>query len=132
MLSVIGKVNKKLQDRLVTDSDAPYHGKTLKFTSVSSRTPDVFPTLAVVSLGEPTTGNDIEGTVQVGIISTVELKAYTNTSLNDAKKLLDNAGDVMMIMGYQLTFGIETLQDTKPYCVVARFRRVVGAGDTWT
>ena len=132
MLSVIGKVNKKLQDRLVTDQDAPYHDKPLRFTSVSSSSPDVFPTLSVVSLGEPTTGNDIEGTVQVGIISTVELRAYTNTSLNDAKKLLDNAGDVMMTMGYHLTFGMETLADTKPYCVVARFRRVVGAGDTWT
>ncbi len=127
MLSVIGKVNKKLQDRLVTDSDAPYHGKTLKFTSVSSRAPDVFPTLAVASLGEPSFDRTVE-LGQESIISTVEIRAYTNSTLNDASKLLDKAGDVMLSMFYDLYFS-ETLSDSKPYCIVARFRRKVGNSD---
>lgn len=129
MLSVIGKVNAQLLARLKNDSDAPYHGKTLDFTAVSSNAPTVFPTLSVVSLGEPTYGNDISGTVQPGILSTVEIKSFTNSTLNDSTKLLDLASDVMLSMGYIMFYGQATLSDVKPFCKVARFRRVVGDGD---
>ena len=129
MLSVIGKVNARLLTKLQTEDEAPYHGKTLNFVSTSSRTPSVFPTLSVVSLGETTTGNDLEGTVQPGIISSVEIQAYSDKSLTDATSLLDKAADVMLSMRYTMYYGQNTLSDVKPYCKVARFRRVVGAGD---
>ena len=129
MLSVINEVNARLMARLYTDSDAPYHDKTLNFTSVSTNTPEKFPTLSVVSLGEPTVTSDLSMTVQAGIWSTVELKAFSDTLLSDATTLLDKAGDVMISMGYNLFYGQVTLSDVKPFCKVARFRRVFGSGD---
>lgn len=129
MLSVINKVNARLLEKLKTEQGAPYYDKTLIFTSVSTNTPEKFPTLSVVSLGEPTATSDLSMTVQAGIWSTVELKAFTNTSLSDASTILDNAGDVMMSMGYNLMYGPDILSDVKPFCKVARFRRIVGEGD---
>lgn len=129
MLSVIGQVNARLLARLKTDDDAPYRDTDLNFTQTSTRAPTAFPTLSVVSLGEPTTGNDLEGTVQPGIISSIEMQAYSNKSLYEATELLDAAADVMLSMSYNLYYGQATLSDVKPYCKVARFRRVVGSGD---
>ena len=129
MLSVSGKVNAKLLARLKNDADAPYHGKKLEFSSSSTKAPSVFPTLSVVSLGETSSHDDLEMDFQNCIVSTIELKAFTDTTLYDAQKLLDKAGDVMQRMSYSLIYGAETLSDTKPYCKVARFRRNVGRGD---
>ena len=122
MLSVINKVNKKLIDNLTEFED-------LNFTSVSTRTPDVFPTLSVVSLGEPTAVSDLTQTVQAAIYSTVELKAYSNKTLNEATKILDKAGDIMMENGYLLVAGQLIISDVKPFCKVARFRRIFGEVD---
>lgn len=129
MLSVINKVNDRIETKLKKDSDAPYHNKTLHFTSIIDKVPDEFPTLSVVSLGEPTVTSDLTMTVQAGIWSTVEIKAFTDTTLYDATTLLDKAGDVMISMGYNLYYGQSTLSDKIPFCKVARFRRVVGSGD---
>lgn len=89
----------------------------------------MFPALNVDSLGEPSTDDDLEHIRQNAIISTIELKAYTNTSLTDARNLMDKAGDAMLSMGYTLTYGPEDISTGSIYIMVARFRRTVGAGD---
>lgn len=129
MLSVRTLVNSRLSQRLRKDADAPYSVKTLNMTSTRNGTPAKFPTLNVDSLGEPSTADDLEHRVQNAIISTIELKAYTNTSLTDARTLMDKAGDVMLSMGYTLIYGPEDISTGSIYTMVARFRRTVGAGD---
>lgn len=132
MLSVRTLVNSRLSQRLRKDEDAPYSVSTLNMTSTRNGTPAKFPTLNVDSLGEPSTSDDLEHTKQNAIISTIELKAYTNTSLTDARNLMDKAGDVMLSMGYTLTYGPEDISTGSIYTMVARFRRTVGAGDIET
>ena len=105
MLSVRTKVNSILSQKLRKDADAPYSVKTLNMTSTRKGTPAKFPTLNVDSLGEPSTADDLEHKTQNAIISTIELKAYTNTSLTDARNILDKAGDVMYQMGYDHVYG---------------------------
>lgn len=129
MLTVRTKVNSRLSQRLKKDEDAPYFEQTLNFTSVSDGTPSEFPTLNVNSLGEPQAEDDLDMSEQNAIISTIELKAYTNTKLTDARNLIDKAGDVMIGMRYRLVYGPVALSDTSPFCVVARFQRLVGSGD---
>ena len=129
MLSVRTKVNSILSQKLRKDKDAPYSVSTLNMTSTRNGTPAKFPTLNVDSLGEPSTADDLEHKTQNAIISTIELKAYTNTSLTDARNLMDKAGDVMLAMGYTLIYGPEGISETSPYTVLARFRRTVGSGD---
>lgn len=101
-------------------------------TSTRNGTPAKFPTLNVDSLGEPSTADDLEHKTQNAIISTIELKAYTTTSLADARNLLDKAGDVMLEMGYSLIYGPEDISSGDINIMGARFRRTVGAGDIET
>ena len=129
MLSVRTIVNSRLSQMLRKDADAPYSVSTLNMTSTSNGTPAKFPTLNVDSLGEPSTFDDIYHKKQNGIISTIELKAYTVTTLTDARNIMDKAGDVMISMGYSLIFGPEDISDGQKNIIVARFRRVVGGGD---
>ena len=129
MLSVRTIVNSRLSQRLRKDADAPYSVGTLNMTSTSNGTPAKFPTLNVDSLGEPSTFDDIYHKKQNGIISTIELKAYTVTTLTDARNIMDKAGDVMLSMGYSLIYGPEDISTGSIYTMVARFRRTFGAGD---
>ena len=128
MISVENLVNSRLKQKLKGDTDAPYYGKTLYFSSKNQVTPAEFPTLNTYSPGEISTADDLEHKTQCAIISTIELKAYTNTTAYEAKKLLNKAGDVMLSMGYTLTYGPDDISDTYNI-VVARFRRLVGGGD---
>ena len=132
MLSVRTKVNSILSQKLRKDEDAPYSVKTLNMTSTRNGTPAKFPTLNVDSLGEPSTADDLEHKTQNAIISTIELKAYTNTSLTDARNILGKAGDVMLSMGYSLIYGPEDISSGDKGIMVARFRRTFGAGDIET
>lgn len=129
MLSVRTLVNSRLSQRLRKDEDAPYSVSSLNMSSARNGTPAKFPTLNVDSLGEPSTADDLEHKKQNAIISTIELKAYTNTSLTDARNILDKAGDVMLSMGYSLIYGPEDISTGSINTIVARFRRTVGAGD---
>lgn len=129
MLSVRTKVNSILSQKLRKDADAPYSANTLNMTSTRNGTPAKFPTLNVDSLGEPSTADDLEHKRQNAIISTIELKAYTTTTLTDARTLMDKAGEVMLSMGYSLIYGPEDISTGSIYTMVARFRRTFGAGD---
>ena len=128
MLSFTGKINARLLEKLKTDDDAPYYDKTLNFTSVSSGTPTTFPTISIVSLGEPDAESTFEHDAQEAVWATIELKSYSNSSLNDATKLLGLAGDVMYSMFFDKIYE-RTLSDVKPFCRVARYRRKVGSAD---
>ena len=128
MLSVRTIVNTRLSQRLRKDVDAPYTEDTLNMTSTRNGTPAKFPTLNVDSLGEISTADDLMRTQQCAIISTIELKAYSNKALTEARNILDKAGEVMLSMGYSLIYGPEDISDTYKV-MVARFRRIVGGGD---
>ncbi len=128
MLSVRTIVNTRLSQKLRKDADAPYTEDTLNMTSTRNGTPARFPTLNVDSLGEISTADDLMRTQQCAIISTIELKVYSNKSLTEARNIMDKAGDVMIFIGYTLICGPEDISDTN-HVMVARFRRTWGGGD---
>lgn len=131
MFSVRNLVNARLLAKLKTDSGAKWTTLKLVSSDVSS-SPTSYPCLFVNSLGEPTSGSDFQGD-QCYIESTVELQAFSDASPNgsatEARKLLSDAGDVMLGMGYQLTSGPYDLNNGY-FRVVARFTRTIGDGDT--
>lgn len=129
MLSVRTIVNSRLSQRLRKDADAPYSEESLNMTSTRNGTPAKFPTLNVDSLGEPSTADCLKGNKQCAILSTIELKAYSNKSLTEARNIMDKAGDVMISMGYSLIYGPEDISSGDKHIMVARFRRTVGGGD---
>ena len=127
MLSVRTLVNSRLSQKLKKDEGAPY--PALNMTSTRNGTPAKFPTLNVDSLGEPSIADCLKGNKQSAIISTIELKAYSNESLTQARNILDKAGDVMISMGYSQIYGPEDISSGDKHIIVARFRRTVGGGD---
>lgn len=128
MLSVRTIVNTRLSQRLRKDADAPYTVESLEMTSTRNGNPAKFPTLNVDSLGEVSTADDLEHKSQNAIISTIELKVYSNKTLTEARNIMDKAGDVMISMGYTLFYGPEDISDTN-HVMVARFRRLWGGRD---
>lgn len=127
MLSVRTLVNSRLSQKLKKDEGAPY--PALNMTSTRNGTPAKFPTLNVDSLGEPSTADSLKRNKQSAIISTIELKAYSNKTLAEARNIMDKAGDVMISMGYSLIYGPEDISSGDKHIMVARFRRTVGGGD---
>lgn len=128
ILSVKEKIYARLNQRLLEDEDAPYSEGELGMTATKKGVPTEFPTLNVDSIGEISTADDFEKVQQNAIISTVELKAYSNTSLDEASEILDKAGDVMIAMGYSVIQGPEDVSDTN-HAKSARFRRTFGDED---
>lgn len=126
MLSVRTIVNSRLSQKLKKGEDAPY--PALNLTSTRDGAPAKFPTLNADSLGEPSAADNIWHKKQCAIISTIELKAYSNKTLTEARNIIDKAGDVMISMGYSLIYGPEDISDVHKV-MVARFRRLVGGGD---
>ena len=130
MLSVKNKVNGRLLAKLKTETTAPYYGKTLDFSSTTQCTPTVFPTINVTSLGEPQTANDLERNAQNAIISTIQIKGYSDDTYNDSYNLVDKAGNIMVSMGYELIAGIEDISSNDNVKIaMARFRRTYCSGD---
>ena len=133
MLSVQWKIGNRLKTKLITETDAPYHSNTLKITESNSSAPATFPTLAAVTLGEPSAFDDLEHKTQTCILSTVQLDAYTakpGDTVTSSRKLIGHAGDIMLSMGYELFFGPQDMSTDAYNCVTARFRRYVGNGDS--
>ena len=128
MLSVKEIVKAKLKQTLIQDADAPYKDGNLHMTSLRTGVPTEFPALNVDSIGETSTGEDLERTQQNAIISTVELKAYTDSTTEEACEILDAAGDAMIAMGYSIIYGPEDVSDTR-HIMLARFRRTFGDED---
>lgn len=124
MLSVFSIVKKRLSEKLQTQEGAPYSEETLHMTSTKSGTPTEFPTLNVDSLGEISTADCLKGNKQCAIISTIELKAHSDVSLDEAREIMDKAGDVMLSMGYAVIQGPEDASDAN-HVISTRFRRTV-------
>ncbi len=124
MLSVFSIVKKRLSEKLQTQEGAPYTEETLHMTSTKNGAPTEFPTLNVDSLGETSTADCLKGNKQCAIISTIELRAHSNVSLDEAREIMDKAGDVMLSMGYAVIQGPADVSEAN-HVISTRFRRTV-------
>lgn len=122
MLSVRRIVGGRLKENL---------GESMNVTFSRNSSPSKFPTLNIDSLGEPSMADDLEHKWQNAIISTIELKTYCigDGKITEARNFMDEAGDVMLSMGYSLIYGPEDISSEDKGIMVARFRRTFGARD---
>lgn len=136
MLSVFDTVGKQLKLKLITEEDAPYHSGGLKRVTQKSNEaiPANYPCLYVRGLDEGTAGTNFENE-QCYINSVIELQSFVASAdeggtQTQAQKIMSNAGDVLLSMGYQLMGGFPYQNDTESYySTIARFQRLVGSGD---
>ena len=107
--------------------DAPY--PDMKCTTVSQNTITAFPTLYLHELQPVEAGMDLENVTVNAVLSTIEIQVWANTSEKDCKDILTAAILEMKRMGFNVTMFPNVQTDSRIAWGVARFRRMVGAGD---
>lgn len=96
-----------------------------------SKSPASFPSLSVVQIDSPEIAIDLENS-ENAVQSTVEIQAFSNKNITEAKTVISKACDGMRIMGYVRNYGpmkVSNATDTNVYRMVARFRRIVSSVD---
>ena len=101
----------------------------LKCTSVSQSTVTTFPTLYLHELQPAEAGMDLTNESVNAIISTIEIQVWTNTTELECRNILAAAIVEMKRLGYNVTMFPNITTESKIRWGVARFRRMIGAGD---
>ena len=121
-------VFSQVEYMLTKREDAPY--PTMKCTTVSQTTINTFPTLYLHELQPVETGMDLTNESVNAVISTIEIQAWTNTTEKECKDILTATIVEMKRLGYNVTMFPSVTTDSKIAWGAARFRRIIGAGDT--
>jgi len=92
--------------------------------------PPAFPYAGFRQLDNATTADDLENN-ENAVNSVIEITAYSNKNLTEAKQIAALAADAMRELGYRRTgpFTPQNAADTNIYRVIYRFNRVIGAGE---
>lgn len=90
--------------------------------------PPAFPYTGFRQLDNATTADDLENN-ENAVNSVIEITAYSNKNLTEAKQIAALAADTMRELGYRRTgpFTPGNAADTNVYRVIYRFNRVIGA-----
>lgn len=92
--------------------------------------PPAFPYAGFRQLDNATTTDDLENN-ENAVNSTIEITAYSNKNLTEAKNIAALAADAMRELGYRRTgpFTPENAADTNIYRVIYRYSRIIGVGE---
>lgn len=101
-----------------------------KVTNTTNYNPSEFPAVAVEQIDNNDAARDLENS-ENGIISVMQIQAFSNKSITEARSVMNIVCDAMRRMGYIRTFmePLQNMSDTKIYRMSARFRRFVGSID---
>lgn len=98
-------------------------------TDGQSSTTAVFPTFYLHELSPMEEGNDIENKTINAVTETIEIIVYTKNR-QQCKKIINEAVLQMKGISFDVTMMPIITTDDNVYSGVARFRRIVGSGDT--
>lgn len=92
--------------------------------------PPAFPYAGFRQLDNATTADDLENN-ENAVNSTIEITAYSNKNITEAKQISALAADAMRQMGYRRTgpFTPVNAADTNIYRVIYRYNRIIGTGE---
>ena len=93
----------------------------------NKKSPPNFPAVSVEQIDNADAAVDLENS-ENAVISTIEIQAYSNKNITEAKIIINKACDAMRIMGYERQYGpskVSNAEDTNIYRMVARFQRIV-------
>lgn len=88
-----------------------------------------FPTWYFHELQPAETGQDLTNNTVNAVIETIEIVVYAKAR-DDAKNIMTETIYQMKQIGFNITMMPVPLSDGNVYSSTARFRRIVGAGDT--
>lgn len=120
-----------VSNRVLSNISSYVSGICENVVNNSSKSPPSFPALSIVQIDNPDYAVDMEN-FENAVQSTVEIQAFSNKNITQAKTIINKACDGMRIMGYERKYGPtekKNAADTNIYRMVARFRRIVNSVD---
>lgn len=118
----------RLDYMLAQRTDAPY--PSLVVTSANQNQVTAFPTLYIHELEPVEAGQDLVNQSINAVISTFEAQVWTNETEIECRKILADVISEMKGMRFSVTAFPNVQTDNKIAWGVARFRRMIGSGDT--
>ena len=122
------RVFTQISYMLTERENAPY--PDMKCTTVSQNTVVNFPTMYLHELQPVEAGNDLDNTTVNAVLSTIEIQVWSNESEKHCKDILTAAIVEMKRLRFNVTMFPNVTTDNKIAWGVARFRRMIGAGDS--
>ncbi len=98
-------------------------------TDGQSNSTAVFPTFYLHELSPIESGQDLDNKTINAITETIEIIVYTKNR-QQCKKIVNEAVVQMKALGFDITMMPIITTDQNVYDGVARFRRIIGSGDT--
>ena len=127
-LKVLPNVFTQVEYMLATRGDAPY--PKLNCTTKSENTVTKFPTLYLHELQPVEDGHDLVNDGVNAVLSTMEVQVWSNVNETECRAILSDAILEMKRFGFSVTMFPNVQTDNKISWGAARFRRMIGAGDT--
>lgn len=94
-----------------------------------SRADPQFPTVLVREIGSIERGQDLEGSFINAVLCTFQIDVSDNVNQNRAKDVMNEIVKIMKTMRFTATAMPEFQNTDSTFRCVARFRRMIGAGD---
>lgn len=118
----------QLDYMLAQRTDAPY--PSLVVTSANQNQVTAFPTLYIHELSPVEAGNDLNNQTINAVLETIEIQIWTNETEAECRQLMSAAIFEMKRMRFNCTAFPNIQTDNKIAFGIARFRRMIGSGDT--
>ena len=120
-----------LQYRLAGRIDAPFPELTCTTSSQNESLENVsdFPTLYIHLLPPQEIGNDLLNEDIAALNATFELQAFSDKSESQCRKIMSEAVIEMKKLHFNVPMLFDPQTTDKKYFAIARFNRVIGAGD---
>ena len=118
----------QLDYMLAQRTDAPY--PNLVVTSANQNQVTAFPTLYIHELSPVEAGNDLNNQTINAVLETIEIQIWTNETEAECRQLMSVAILEMKRMRFNCTAFPNIQTDNKIAFGIARFRRMIGSGDT--
>lgn len=118
-------------NRVLTNIKTAESGICPNITATNSDSPPGFPCILIDQTDNSDAAEDLENT-ENAVESVIELQAYSNKNLTEARKIINVACDAMRQMGYRRRMGpkqITNAANTNIFRMVARFSRMIGSGE---
>lgn len=120
-----------VSNRVLTNVQEYMSGICKNVKNNSSLTPAEFPAMSVEQIDNADVAVDLEN-AENAVRSVIEIQAFSNKSIIEARKIINMACDSMRIMGYERNYGpqkITNANDVNVFRMVARFSRIVSSVD---
>ena len=129
MLDIQARVFSRIKNAFPKNLKTKY--PNISFTT-SDRVADnpQFPTVYIHEMSSQELGRDLSGTTISAIRSTFQIEVYDNNSMDNAHTVMSSVIAIMKKMRYEVISMPEFKNSTETYRSVARFRRVIGSGET--